>query len=192
VIQKTLFNLFAAVAASAMLIVPQFAHAENLTRPVVVKKAAQLKGIPYVWGGESLTGFDCSGLVQYVFGKAHIQLPRTADAQMAYGSPVPYSSAKPGDLMFFNTGNKPGEVTHVGIYMGNGHMLHAPRPGKKVQFASVSPRSWFRPRLLGIRRVGKHTFALARKPVGWELSQMPQKLNIKLPFRDAVQTASIM
>lgn len=190
-LQKTLFNLFAAVACSAMLGLPQLAHAENLTRPVVVKRATQLKGIPYVWGGESLTGFDCSGLVQYVFAKANIRLPRTADAQMAYGSPVPYASAKPGDLMFFNTGNTPGEVTHVGIYMGNGHMLHAPRPGKKVQFASVSPRSWFRPRLLGIRRIGKHTYALARKPVGWEMGQVRPSLNIKLPFRDAVQLASI-
>lgn len=190
-LQKTLFNLFAAVASSVVLCLPQLAHAENVTRPVVVQGATQLKGVPYVWGGESLRGFDCSGLVQYVFGKADIQLPRTADAQMAYGSPVPFSSAKPGDLMFFNTGNKPGEVTHVGIYMGNGHMLHAPRAGKKVQFASVSPRSWFRPRLLGIRRIGKLTYALARKPVGWELGQVRPSLNIKLPFRDAVQTASL-
>src|SRR5205814_9044696 len=62
-------------------------------------------------------------------------------------------TAKPGDLLFFNTGNQPREITHVGIYMGNGHMLHAPRTGKKVQYASVAPGSWFAQRLLGVRRV---------------------------------------
>lgn len=187
-------HLVAFVAAIPLLLIQQpAADAKNLTRTKVVQTASVMKGIPYVYGGASPRGFDCSGLVQYVFAKANIQMPRTADRQFDIGSPVPYAKAKPGDLMFFNTGHLKGMVTHVGIYMGNGHMLHAPRPGKKVQFASVESRSWFRPRLLGIRRVNKQTYELSRKPVGWEVAALPKHLELIVPqFKTAgVQTASL-
>lgn len=144
------------------------------SRQKVVATAHKQVGVPYVWGGESRRGFDCSGLVQYVYGKAGVSLPRTADRQFKYGTPVKYGQARPGDLMFFNTGGGSGQVTHVGIYMGNQHMLHAPKPGKKVQYAKVGPRSWFRPRLLGIRRVNERVFELARKPHGWEKAALPE------------------
>ncbi|MNT81062.1 Murein DD-endopeptidase MepH precursor [compost metagenome] len=96
--------------------------------------------------------------------------------------------------MFFNTGKRPGQVTHVGIYMGKGSMLHAPRPGKKVQYASVADRSWFRPRLLGIRRVGKQTYALARQPVGWEVGALPSDMSVlvdRIKADKVLQTASL-
>jgi hypothetical protein len=166
------------------------ALAANVTRPQVVKAAKRQKGVPYVWGGASRRGFDCSGLVQYVFAKAHIPLPRTADQQYAYGSPVPLAQAKPGDLMFFNTGHRQGEVTHVGIYMGNGHMIHAPRPGKKVQFASV--KGFFASRLVGVRRIRRQTFALAQRQAPWPPARLTAIDGMKLPYRDAVITASMM
>jgi hypothetical protein len=192
--RKVFSHLVAFVATLPLLLIDQpAADAKNLTRAKVVQTASVMKGVPYVYGGTSPRGFDCSGLVQYVFAKANIQMPRTADRQFNVGSPVPYAKAKPGDLMFFNTGKLQGMVTHVGIYMGNGHMLHAPRPGKSVQFASVESRSWFRPRLLGIRRVNKQTYALSRKPVGWEIAAMPTHLELIVPqFKTAgVQTASL-
>jgi cell wall-associated NlpC family hydrolase len=156
------------------------AHASNITRQAVLSAAGAQVGVPYVWGGENRHGFDCSGLVQYVFSKAHVQLPRTADRQYLVGTPVSYEQAKPGDLMFFNTGSQPGNVTHVGIYLGHDRMLHAPRAGSSVSVASVASRSWFRPRLLGIRRVSKEVFKLHRAPVGWERQSMPVGVKITI------------
>jgi hypothetical protein len=192
---RTLCHALAFMSAFSMMAVEQFpAEAKSVSRQKVIQNAAVLKGIPYVYGGSSPAGFDCSGLVQYVFAKANIQLPRTADRQFDFGTPVAFAHAKPGDLMFFNTGKARGAVTHVGIYMGKNNMLHAPRPGKKVQFASVDTRSWFRPRLLGIRRVNKQTYQLTRKPVGWEVSMMPTNLNViveKLKADRVMVTASL-
>lgn len=169
-----------AVSIWGVLTPPAPAAIVKSNRQKVVATAHRQVGIPYVYGGESRRGFDCSGLVQYVYGKAGVQLPRTADHQFKYGTPVKIGQAKPGDLMFFNTGGGSGMVTHVGIYMGNQHMLHAPKPGKKVQYAKVGPRSWFRPRLLGIRRVDERVFELARKPMGWEKSALPDDVRYSI------------
>ena len=101
----------------------------------VVNIARTLLGIPYVYGGESPAGFDCSGFTQYVFGKAGISLPRTASAQQAAATPV--SDPKPGDLVFFGS-----PAWHVGIYTGNGMMIDSPREGKSTSerpiFSGVS------------------------------------------------------
>lgn len=192
---RTLCHSLAFLSVFSMIGLEQFpAEAKSVSRQKVVQTASVMKGIPYVYGGASTSGFDCSGLVQYVFAKANIQLPRTADRQFDFGTPIAFAHAKPGDLMFFNTGKARGEVTHVGIYMGKNNMLHAPRPGKKVQFASVDTRSWFRPRLLGIRRVNKQTYHLARKPIGWEVSVMPTNLNViveKIKADRVMVTASL-
>ena len=82
------------------------------------------------------------------------------------------AQAKPGDLMFFNTGGGQGQVTHVGIYMGNGHIIHAPRPGKKVQYAAV--KGYFASRLLGVRRVRRQTFELAQRQAPWPPARLRQ------------------
>ncbi len=101
----------------------------------VVNIARSLLGIPYVYGGTSPSGFDCSGFTQYVFGKAGISLPRTASAQQAAATPV--SDPKPGDLVFFGS-----PAWHVGIYTGNGMMIDSPRSGKSTSerpiFSGVS------------------------------------------------------
>ncbi|HSF98206.1 MAG TPA: C40 family peptidase [Ornithinibacter sp.] len=101
----------------------------------VVNIARGLLGIPYVYGGSTPAGFDCSGFTQYVFGKAGISLPRTASAQQRAATPV--SNPQPGDLVFFGS-----PAWHVGIYTGNGMMIDSPREGKSTSerplFSGVS------------------------------------------------------
>ena len=93
----------------------------------IVGIAQQYIGTPYVYGGASPAGFDCSGFTQYVFGRAGISLPRTAAQQYAAATPV--SNPQPGDLVFFGS-----PVWHVGIYAGNGMMIDSPKPGTTVQY----------------------------------------------------------
>lgn len=101
--------------------------------PPILKTAYQYLGVPYVWGGTTPSGFDCSGFVQYVYRQHGIYLPRTTYSQVNCGTPVSYSNAMPGDLLHF-----PG---HIGIYIGNGQMIHAPRPGRSVEIAPVGGRN---------------------------------------------------
>ncbi len=104
--------------------------------------AMQYLGVPYVWGGADPSGFDCSGLVMYVYAQMGISLPHGATAQYAAGTPIDYSELQPGDLVFFGSGG--GYMSHVGIYAGGGSMIHAPFEGTVVQIGSVSSGGSFR------------------------------------------------
>lgn len=98
----------------------------------VVDVAYQYLGVPYVWGGESPSGFDCSGLVTYVFRQLGVSLPHYAAAQFGYGQPVSRGDLEPGDVVFFGS-----SLHHVGIYVGDGNMIHAPYTGAVVRVNSV-------------------------------------------------------
>jgi peptidoglycan DL-endopeptidase CwlO len=98
-----------------------------------VDVAQQFLGVPYAWGGESPAGFDCSGLVQYVYGRLGVELPRTAAEQARVGQPVAgLADARPGDLLAFHD-----PVDHIGIYAGNGLMVVAPKTGDVVKVQAV-------------------------------------------------------
>lgn len=98
--------------------------------------AQRYLGVPYVYGGASPSGFDCSGLVQYVHNIVGISIPRVAVDQSKGGQAVSKANLQPGDLVFF--GNP---VTHVGIYIGNSQFIHAPKTGDVVKISSMSSRT---------------------------------------------------
>lgn len=99
----------------------------------VISYAKQFLGVPYVWGGSTPSGFDCSGLTSYVYKNAvGVNLPRVASSQQGAGSRVSLSDLQAGDLIFFGY-----PAYHVGIYIGNGQYLHAPRTGDVVKIANV-------------------------------------------------------
>ena len=89
----------------------------------VLSAAYSVIGTPYVFGGTSPYGFDCSGFTQYAFAQAGISIPRTADSQLYYGRQVSMDNLRVGDLIFFTT-YEPG-ASHCGIYVGNGNFIHA-------------------------------------------------------------------
>ena len=100
----------------------------------VVGIAMQYLGVPYVWGGASPSGFDCSGLVMYVYRQVGISLPHSAAAQYSAGTPISYNQLAPGDLVFFGYSG----IEHVAIYIGGGRMIQAPYPGTVVEISPIS------------------------------------------------------
>jgi cell wall-associated NlpC family hydrolase len=107
-------------------------------------------GRPYRLGGETPAGFDCSGLVHYVYGLLEVPLPRTVAGQLRAGRVVPSDQPAPGDLVFFRISGS--RISHVGIYLGGQTFVHAPRSGRVVQAQSLS-EDWWQRRLAAVRRV---------------------------------------
>ncbi len=107
----------------------------------IARHAISQIGIPYRFGGASPSrGFDCSGLVQYTHRLAGIETPRNSITQLRAIKPVPISQLQPGDLIFYLI--RESKVTHVGIYIGNGRFVHAPKPGKNVKTESLRNPFW--------------------------------------------------
>ena len=102
----------------------------------IARSAAQLVGAPYHFGGADLQGFDCSGLAVYVYESAGVEIPRTAREQQRAARPVALDSLSPGDLVFFRIHSR--HVNHVGIYVGGGRFIHAPRSGGTVSYGNIS------------------------------------------------------
>lgn len=101
----------------------------------IANNAAKYIGVPYVWGGVTPAGFDCSGLIWYSAKQAGISLPRISSSQSTLGSSVSLSSLQAGDLLFWGS---VGSAYHVGIYVGGGRYIHAPEPGQTVTYQSIS------------------------------------------------------
>lgn len=104
---------------------------------LVVATAKKYLGVPYVWAGTSPSGFDCSGLVQYVFRELGVSLNRVAADQTAHGIPVSRENLLPGDIVFFHNTNKYTRINHVGIYVGDGNFIHAPQTGDVVKITTL-------------------------------------------------------
>jgi cell wall-associated NlpC family hydrolase len=112
--------------------------------------AAQSRiGTPYRYGGSGPDAFDCSGLVAYAYRQAGVALPRTAAQQYALARPVPRAELRPGDLVFFRWSGR--EVSHVGIYAGDGQFVHAPQTGGQVRTENLDDE-WYRERYVGAGR----------------------------------------
>jgi len=108
-------------------------HISKLDKQKLIEDAKYFKGGKYVWGGTTPQGFDCSGYVQYLYKKHHINLPRTAYAQSKRGISIERHKVQKGDLLFFLTDKKRNiPVTHVGIYLGNGKFIHAASKRKGI------------------------------------------------------------
>ena len=111
----------------------------------VVGVAMRYLGVPYVWGGSTPRGFDCSGLVMYAFAQIGISMPHSSYAQFAMGTPVSISQLQPGDHVFF------AGASHVGIYIGGGQFIHAPHTGDVVKISSLT--GWYSSEFAGGRRI---------------------------------------
>ncbi len=117
--------------------------------PAVVEYAKQFIGVPYVYGGSSPSGFDCSGFVKYVYSHFGVELTRTSYSQVHEGTYVPRSELMPGDLVFFGSASN---VHHVGIYVSDGNFIHAPTPGKTVRIETLNS-GYYNDRYYTARRV---------------------------------------
>jgi peptidoglycan DL-endopeptidase LytE len=114
----------------------------------ITHTAMRYLGVPYSWGGTSLSGVDCSGFVQSVFAKNGIELPRMADEQFAIGRRIAMGLLMPGDLVFFETYTS--GASHVGIYLGHGRFIHASTRGVVIDALSMS---YYASRYIGARRL---------------------------------------
>ncbi|MFJ5838678.1 NlpC/P60 family protein [Streptomyces shenzhenensis] len=106
--------------------------APNGRAAAAIAAARSALGRPYVWGANGPAGFDCSGLMQWSYAQAGVQLPRTSQAQRYAGQQVPFSQIRPGDLVVYRS-----DAGHVAMYAGNGQVIHAPHPGAPVRYDPV-------------------------------------------------------
>ncbi|MEW9923048.1 NlpC/P60 family protein [Clostridium butyricum] len=100
----------------------------------IILEAEKYLGVPYLWGGTTPDGFDCSGYMQYIFASKNISIPRVSQDQQSFSTKVSMSEIKPGDLVF----NKASDSTHVGMYIGNDMYIHAPHTGDVVKISQLS------------------------------------------------------
>jgi cell wall-associated NlpC family hydrolase len=135
--------LAAAGCASAP---PRSASTPTATQSRVVSTALKHVGAPYARGGTTPAGFDCSGFVMFVYGRAGIALPHSAEKQYRLGMVVARNKLEPGDIVFFD------RLGHSGIYIGNAQFVHATKPGDVVKVSHLD-EDWYRRRWVGARRL---------------------------------------
>ena len=137
---ETVVGITAVAPQSDTVVAPPPTHSN------VVGIALSQLNVPYVWGGASPGGFDCSGLVMWSYAQVGVSLPHSSYAQYSYGVPVSYDQLQPGDLVFFDG------LGHVGIYIGSGEFVHAPHTGDVVRISSLS-EAWYSGSYVGARRI---------------------------------------
>jgi cell wall-associated NlpC family hydrolase len=150
--RRTIFALLLLLAVTAcakQVISPDLpattSASEESRNATAARLATRYLGAPYVWAGSSPSGFDCSGLVMYAFGKVGVAIPHNAAQQFRLGTPVARDRLVPGDIVFFN------QLRHNGIYLGDGRFVHSTKPGG-VKIARLDD-DWFRTRWVGARRL---------------------------------------
>lgn len=117
---------------------------------IAARTAERFVGIPYQWGGNTVVdGLDCSGFTKAVYNLCGVNIPRTSRDQYKAGNPISKDELRDGDLVFF--GNSASSINHVGIYIGNGRFVHAPRRGEEIRTAGIG-ESYFERRFVGARR----------------------------------------
>lgn len=147
---------------------PASQEAPGSSNPVVaatlhpaVELAKTLIGIPYRWAGaDPIGGFDCSGLVYYVFNQLQVRMPRVPRDLFHRTEQIDRGELQPGDLLFFHTFAR---LSHVGIYIGEGRFIHAPRRGQTVRIESIDSK-YYQKRYAGARRVMNPTVSSALRP----------------------------
>ncbi|WP_419794528.1 C40 family peptidase [Pseudomonas palleroniana] len=142
-----LISLSFVISSASASLQPQPTFSRSLKETAIddiVDRAHELLGTPYKWGGTSVQqGFDCSSFLVYLFKtEAQMQIPRTTAAMHRSSAPtIKRNALKPGDAVFFK-GNGRGQVSHVGLYIGEGKFIHSPRTGKNIRIDSLSNRYW--------------------------------------------------
>lgn len=133
--QRALFASYNGPTARDYLANPPY---PNFDLNQVVQVALQYQGVPYVYGGSTPAGFDCSGFVMFVYSQFGVRLPHSSRAQGSGGTLISREDARPGDVVVMDGGG------HSGIYMGGNTMIHAPRPGKSVEVHNIwDKNAWF-------------------------------------------------
>ncbi len=160
--RNILFCIVLSVLAGCAGVPPQPSLPSSTAQPAAPDPEAFFEvlstlGVDYRRGGASpSTGFDCSGLVAYIYRRAYgIELPHYTQAQSRIGTSVPTASLELGDLVFYNTERQP--YSHVGIYLGDGRFVHAPKPGSPVRIERMASTYWTK-RFDGARRILRHTY----------------------------------
>ncbi|RPA60781.1 NlpC/P60 family protein [Aerococcus agrisoli] len=120
-----------------LLVSPEISdiYLNDQERQAIIQEGIALLGQPYVWGGNTIGGFDCSGFIEYIFKKEGKYMPRTTQQQQYFGDKIPVNQALPGDLYFFEDN---GDVYHVALALGEGAYIHSPSPGHNVSYGHTS------------------------------------------------------
>ena len=143
---------YAYVHSDYVVIVPNQASSGSSKGQAVVNTAMQFIGTPYVYGGMSPQGFDCSGFVKYCYSLMGVDINRIACDQALNGVEVPIENMLPGDILCFASSIGGSYIGHTGIYVGNGYFIHSPRTGYSVEFLPLDATSYGK-RIANVRRI---------------------------------------
>lgn len=148
--KRLLMLMFAVFIFSSIMPNTTEASYTSATSSKIVSDAKALTGVPYKWGGNTTSGFDCSGFMVYVFKKSGLSLPRTTAEMMKLGTSVSKNNLKAGDLVFFNTSGK--GVSHAGIYIGSNNFIHT-SSSQGVMVSSINDPYYWGSKYMGAKRV---------------------------------------